>query len=609
MKTSKCLFGRMNQRRMSKRSRPAFEALEDRCLMAAGWVGNFRDIPSLPLTVTASLSQGVLHIQGTYGADQITVRQINNQISVDGVAGSFAVGQVQNIEIDTFSGNDTVLLNSEETPGQQAILIPCLIHGGSGNDGIVGSAASDVIFGEAGDDQIWAQAGNDYVDGGDGVDILFGRSGNDSLMGDLGNDTAIGGQGADYLVGGDGNDSLLGGTEIDWIDGSAGGDVLKGEAGADHLYDAGSGNSFIDSGANDRVSGHFGWFDMKIQDAMLRSVARYLGRDSCLSRPDMLQVFDQVEKDGTVSSGEYSDLKDILAGGSFAPYLTGYVANLSKKVITGDAANAHYLCGTLGNLYAGATGAHLEKLVNKWFLGLDRPASANGTYQFVAGSLFQGGIQYTDVRQGGVGDCYLMATLAKLAQKAPATIQNMFINNGDGTFTVRFFHSGAAEYVTVDSMLPVNGSGTATYAWFGGSAGSSTNELWVALAEKAYAQLNESGWTGQDGTNTYAGIDLGRPDDAMRQLTGKSATGYMALNRNDLIAAVNAGKLVALSSKKEEADIPDDVPVVNRHVYAVMGYSSSTGQFTLYNPWGSSLNLTWSQIEAGFRAWHKGDVV
>jgi hypothetical protein len=561
------------------------------------------------LSVTASLSDGVLHIQGTFGADQITVRQMNNQISINGLAGTFAVGQIQKIEIETFGGNDTILLNSEETPGQQAIMIPCLIRGGSGNDGIVGSAAGDVIFGGAGNDQIWAQAGNDYVDGGDGNDILFGSGGNDSLMGDLGCDTAVGGQGYDYIVGGDGNDSLLGGTEADWIDGSAGGDVLKGEAGADYLYDAGSGNSVIDSNTNIRVSGHFGWYDMKIQDAMLRSLARHLGRDTCLSRSDMLQVFDQVEKDGTVSSVEHGDLKDFLTGGSFAPNLPGYVANLSKKVINGDTANAHYLCGTLGNLYAGATGAHLEKLVNKWFLGLDRPVSANGTYQFVAGSLYQGGIQFTDVRQGGVGDCYLMATLAKLAQKAPAAIQNMFINNGDGTFTVRFFRSGVAEYVTVDSMLPVSATGTAIYAWFGSTAGSSTNELWVALAEKAYAQLNESGWTGQDDSNTYAGIDLGRPDDAMRHLTGKSATGYMDLNKSNLIAALNAGKLVALSSKKEAADIPDDVPVVNRHVYAVMGYSSSNGRFTLYNPWGSSLSLTWNQIKAGFRAWHKGDVV
>ena len=38
-----------------------------------------------------------------------------------------------------------------------------------------------------------------------------------------------------------------------------------------------------------------------------------------------------------------------------------------------------------------------------------------------------------------LGDCYLISALGTLADSNPAAIQNMIINNGDGTYTVRFY--------------------------------------------------------------------------------------------------------------------------------------------------------------------------
>src|SRR5207244_2789506 len=80
------------------------------------------------------------------------------------------------------------------------------------------------------------------------------------------------------------------------------------------------------------------------------------------------------------------------------------------------------------------------------------------------------------------------------ALRNPSAIENMFIVNGDGTYTVRFFNGSSAEYVTVDSFLPTDSSGSFVFANMGGQASSSSNELWVALAEKAYVQLNECTW-------------------------------------------------------------------------------------------------------------------
>lgn len=568
-------------------SRLSVQHLEDRCLMA----------------VTASLSAGILTVNGSIFADTIQLRQVDNQIRVDGVSGQFSVGQIQRIEINAGFANDQILLNSQAIPGQQAITLPSLIFGGPGNDVIDGGAGVDQIFAEGGNDVVWGNIGNDYIDGGSGDDILFGGVGADQLVGDTGNDSLYGGSESDRLVGGDGNDKLYGGPMADFLDGSRGADSLYGEAGYDYIYDDSTGNVISDIDYN-RSVGHFGWYDMKIDDAGLRTKSRFLGRDFGLDRGDMLQVFQQLRSDGTVSSGEISDMRDILNGGDFAPVLPDYVRNLTGKVINGDPANAHYQGGSLANLTAGSTSSHLQSLVNKWFLGLDRPAAGSGTYRFVSGLLFQNGPQHTDVRQGGVGDCYFVASLAETAFQSPSILAGMFIDNGDNTFTVRFFKGGVPQFVTVDRYLPTGSNGYSVYASFGARYDNSSNELWVALAEKAYAQLNESGWIGQDGTNSYAGIDIGRPADSMKHITGRSATGYATLNKSQAIAAFQARKLVAFSSKRTDAEIPATLDVVSHHVYALTGYNATTDRFTLYNPWGSSIVLSWTQITQGFRAWH-----
>jgi hypothetical protein len=213
------------------------------------------------------------------------------------------------------------------------------------------------------------------------------------------------------------------------------------------------------------------------------------------------------------------------------------------------------------------------------------------------------------VDQGRVGNCYFAAALGAVALRSPSTIYNMFAANPDGTFTVRFFRDGMAAYVTVNRYLPANSDGYAVFAGWGGPYNAyyqGNNELWVALAEKAYAQLNESGWIGQDGTNTYAGIAAGQPSNAFNHLTGKTAedrtsSGYA------LISDWNAGKAITLASKSSVVA----TQVVANHAYTLVGYNPDTKRFRLYNPWGSNadgdqpavLNLTWSQIVGNFERW------
>ena len=83
----------------------------------------------------------------------------------------------------------------------------------------------------------------------------------------------------------------------------------------------------------------------------------------------------------------------------------------------------------------------MTELIGKWFLGTDLPTltSSSLTYTMVSGSLFPTAPSNTDEFQGELGDCYFISSLGTIAESNPAAIQNMFINNGDGTYTVRFY--------------------------------------------------------------------------------------------------------------------------------------------------------------------------
>src|SRR5262245_30350356 len=50
------------------------------------------------------------------------------------------------------------------------------------------------------------------------------------------------------------------------------------------------------------------WFDAAFTDAGFRTLARSLAADGTVSRADLFQLFAQVERDGTVSAAEFSDL-------------------------------------------------------------------------------------------------------------------------------------------------------------------------------------------------------------------------------------------------------------------------------------------------------------
>ncbi|WP_411840559.1 calcium-binding protein [Paracoccus sp. ME4] len=134
-------------------------------------------------------------LDGGAGADWVSFQGMRHSVRIDvSVAGSQATGY----------GRD-VILNVEN------------IHGGAGNDTLLGNSQSNIIRGGMGADRILGRQGNDQLEGNQGADIIDGGIGNDTLLGGLGNDRIFGGQGNDWLNGGFGNDTLNGGAGADWI--------------------------------------------------------------------------------------------------------------------------------------------------------------------------------------------------------------------------------------------------------------------------------------------------------------------------------------------------------------------------------------------------------
>ena len=81
----------------------------------------------------------------------------------------------------------------------------------------------------------------------------------------------------------------------------------------------------------------------------------------------------------------------------------------------------------------------MENLINKWFLGTRPSDRRRRLSPSSPASCSSSGATYTDIHQGNLGDCYFMASLGEVALKNQAAITNMFIVNGDGTYTVRFY--------------------------------------------------------------------------------------------------------------------------------------------------------------------------
>ena len=223
-------------------------------------------------------------------------------------------------------------------------------------------------------------------------------------------------------------------------------------------------------------------------------------------------------------------------------------------------------------------------------------------YEVIKGTPFVQGpgdgnaVHPSDVSQGQLGDCYLMSSMAAIAQRNPDVIKNAITVNKDGTYTVTFYEKAPfwkvwdSSYhptqVTVKPDFPAR-NGNPVFAQPGDGSGDN-KELWPMIIEKAYAQKN-------GGYNSIG--NGGTADGPMSLLTGKDSSMDGGRRYNDWFGwgmsfdtlADKWDKGEALTTgTKDSGDGPlfKNDTLVKSHEYYVTNVDRTNKTVTVRNPWG-----------------------
>mmetsp|Transcript_7006 Transcript_7006/g.17882 ORF Transcript_7006/g.17882 Transcript_7006/m.17882 type:complete len:470 (-) Transcript_7006:265-1674(-) len=234
-------------------------------------------------------------------------------------------------------------------------------------------------------------------------------------------------------------------------------------------------------------------------------------------------------------------------------------------------------------------------------------------------NLFHGEIEPADLCQGAVGDCWLVAAMAGMAEH-PGAIRNCFLNTeytDVGKYRLRLWDGRAMKWetVTVDDYFPVK-KGTKECVYMQPNGG----ELWAILMEKAFAKFCGSygaldggwavwAWHAMTGDNVLQFRSKG-PKWKRRNMVfvgkeGKRRIGFQELD-DDIDEEDFFGILLKYSSKRsvmgasmivKEAEREEkmDDGLVAGHMYSILQVRRAgatmgmggTKLLKLRNPWGT----------------------
>ncbi|CAI4227281.1 unnamed protein product [Auanema sp. JU1783] len=203
-----------------------------------------------------------------------------------------------------------------------------------------------------------------------------------------------------------------------------------------------------------------------------------------------------------------------------------------------------------------------------------------------------------DVKQGELGDCWLLAAAANLTLRDEMFYRvvppnQSFTENYAGIFHFQFWRYGTWIDIVIDDRLPCR-NGKLIYMH-----SENLNEFWSALLEKAYAKLYGS----------YEHLDGGTIVEALEDFTG-GLTESMALDKTDktvvlamIVRGIQMGSLFGCSihAKENEKEAKLDNGLVCGHAYSITSIKvlkscRNLVIIRLRNPWGNSKewNGPWS---------------
>ena len=210
--------------------------------------------------------------------------------------------------------------------------------------------------------------------------------------------------------------------------------------------------------------------------------------------------------------------------------------------------------------------------------------------------LFEGKIEFKDVEQGSLGDCYFLSSITALTEY-PYLIKEKFRTrqfNEEGYYEIIFFIDGEWQIVFLDDYFPYDPKKN-RFAF----SKPHNNELWAILLEKAWAKLNGG----------YSNIIGGIVSEPISSLTG-FPTEYLShkqLEEDEIYEKIEVGCKEGniMSSASKGNDEIEGRGLVRSHAYTLIS-AKKWEERNLYllklrNPWGEGeWNGKWSDYS---RCW------